>query len=93
MDLGAPAVELPPVIVTAERVPQRLGDVPVSDTVVSGQTIKADQIQTVDQAATYVPNLVENRFSQTRWHPRLSAASALAKTTRRSRSTSTACRS
>ncbi len=57
---------LAPVIVTAERTSQRLQDVPISDTVVSGEAIKADNIQTLDQAGYFVPNLVESRFSQTR---------------------------
>ncbi|HET6248391.1 MAG TPA: TonB-dependent receptor [Tepidisphaeraceae bacterium] len=60
------AVRLEPIIVTAERVPQRLQDVPVSETVVGGDLITADNVHTVDQAASYVPNLVENRFTQTR---------------------------
>jgi iron complex outermembrane receptor protein len=63
---GPEDMTLAPVIVTAERVSQRLQDVPISDTVVSGDTIKADQITTLDQAAEFVPNLLENKFSQAR---------------------------
>ncbi len=63
---GPQDMTLAPVIVTAERVPQRLQDVPISDTVVTGNAIAADEIKTIDQAANFVPNLVESKFSQTR---------------------------
>lgn len=64
----APTYALPPVTVTAERREQSLQDVPASVTVVDQDTIRDAQIENVNDAARYVPNLYIQQFSA----PRLS---------------------
>ena len=54
----AAATEVSELIVTATKRPQTLQDVPVSVSVVTGQTIKDLAIKNLDQLSSYVPGLV-----------------------------------
>ena len=59
----SPSVILPPVIVTAEKEPADLKDVPASVTAVTAETIANSGLRAITDAAIFAPNTVFTEFT------------------------------
>jgi iron complex outermembrane recepter protein len=60
---GTIRFRLPSVTVTAQKEPEDVQEVPVSVTAVTSETLEADGIQSVSEAAQFAPNTFFNEFS------------------------------
>ncbi len=58
-----PRVTLPPVIVTAQKEPTNIGEVPGSVTAVTQQTLTDDGVRIVSEAALFAPNTFFTEFT------------------------------
>jgi len=54
---------LPPITVTAQKVPEDPQNVPISVTAVPGETLEADAVRSVSDAAIFAPNTFFNEFT------------------------------
>jgi iron complex outermembrane recepter protein len=60
-DGGASSLELQPIVVTAERRPESVENIPVSVSVIGGAALAQDSIKDIVQAATLVPGVIFSR--------------------------------